>query len=420
VVRPDLASLTDSQLLDRARSLLPIVVDLADRHLVASSSSGIAPGMLAAVAAAIDDPSIPMRLLAGLGDVDSAAPSFAIWSLSRSVRASAVLSAAFDAGVDGLLDRLHATDDPAAAAFLADFDEFLYDYGSRGPNEWELSADTWETDPRIALAAIERVRFQDDAQAPELRVARLAAAREALVEEVRAKVAPLGEELASVFEGALVGGNMMVFRERGKTNLIKALHEARMVFRELGRRHASAGNLADPSHVFMLTDAELTAFVADPGAHRDLLAARAAEWAELWELEPPFFIKDGEVPPLTAWPRKGASTATTARSGDVLTGVAGSPGVAEGTARIVLDPADPPDLGPGDIMVAPLTDPAWTPLFMAVDAVVVNVGGQISHAVIVSRELGLPCVVSVADASTRIPEGATIRVDGAAGTVTLL
>jgi pyruvate,water dikinase len=104
----------------------------------------------------------------------------------------------------------------------------------------------------------------------------------------------------------------------------------------------------------------------------------------------------------------------------VLTGVAGSPGVAEGTARIVLDPADPPDLGPGDIMVAPLTDPAWTPLFMAVDAVVVNVGGQISHAVIVSRELGLPCVVSVADASTRIPEGATIRVDGAAGTVTLL
>jgi len=71
-------------------------------------------------------------------------------------------------------------------------------------------------------------------------------------------------------------------------------------------------------------------------------------------------------------------------------------------------------------MVAPLTDPAWTPLFMAADAVVVNVGGQISHAVIVSRELGLPCVVSVTNATDRIVDGATIKVDGAAGTVEVL
>ena len=71
-------------------------------------------------------------------------------------------------------------------------------------------------------------------------------------------------------------------------------------------------------------------------------------------------------------------------------------------------------------MVAPLTDPAWTPLFMAVGGVVVNVGGQISHAIIVSRELGLPCVVSVEDATDRIPDGALIEVNGTAGTVTVL
>ena len=70
--------------------------------------------------------------------------------------------------------------------------------------------------------------------------------------------------------------------------------------------------------------------------------------------------------------------------------------------------------------IAPLTDPAWTPLFLAVDGVVVNVGGQISHAVIVSRELGLPCVVSVADATERIPDGATIELDGATGEVTIV
>jgi pyruvate,water dikinase len=71
-------------------------------------------------------------------------------------------------------------------------------------------------------------------------------------------------------------------------------------------------------------------------------------------------------------------------------------------------------------MVAPLTDPAWTPLFMAVDGVVVNVGGQISHAIIVSRELGLPCVVSVTDATERIRDGALIEVNGTSGTVTVL
>ena len=87
---------------------------------------------------------------------------------------------------------------------------------------------------------------------------------------------------------------------------------------------------------------------------------------------------------------------------------------------MVTDPSDPGDLGPGDILIAPLTDPSWTPLFVPVEAVVVDVGGQLSHAVIVSRELGLPCVVSVTGATHSIPDGAVVEVDGAAGTVTLL
>ena len=126
------------------------------------------------------------------------------------------------------------------------------------------------------------------------------------------------------------------------------------------------------------------------------------------------------MPPISTWARKGEATAEMVTVGEVIAGVAGSPGVVEGTARIVNDPTDPGDLGPGDIMVAPLTDPAWTPLFMAADGVVVNVGGQISHAIIVSRELGLPCVVSATDATVRIPDGATIRVDGSAGEVTII
>ena len=95
------------------------------------------------------------------------------------------------------------------------------------------------------------------------------------------------------------------------------------------------------------------------------------------------------------------------------------PGSATGRARIVTDPGDPRGIESGDILVAPLTDPSWTPLFLAAAGVVVDVGAQQSHAAIVARELGIPAVVSVTGASTTIPDGATITVDGSAGTVTV-
>jgi pyruvate,water dikinase len=193
-----------------------------------------------------------------------------------------------------------------------------------------------------------------------------------------------------------------------------------MAFRELGRRHAAAGHLADPGHVFMLVDSEVEQFVADPASFGQILAQRHRAWLDLADLEPPYFIRDGNVPPLAQYPRRGSSTATVAVEGDVIQGVPGCAGTYVGRATIVTDPADPGDLQPGDVMIAPLTDPAWTPLFMAAGAVVVNVGGQISHSIIVCRELGLPCVVSATDATVRIPNGAMVEVDGDTGTVTIL
>ncbi|MEE2682782.1 MAG: PEP-utilizing enzyme, partial [Actinomycetota bacterium] len=95
-------------------------------------------------------------------------------------------------------------------------------------------------------------------------------------------------------------------------------------------------------------------------------------------------------------------------------------GTVRGTARVILDPTDPFDLEPGDILIAPLTDPSWTPLFMTAGGVVVDVGGQRSHAVIVSRELGLPCVISVTDGTKRIPNGSQIEVNGSTGEVSIL
>ena len=419
--RPDLTALSDQELLDRARGTQPDLVWLFNQHYMSSSSSGVAPGILGAIGEAIGDTTIPMRLVAGLGDVDSAAPSHALWDMSRKVRASAKLTAEFDAGVGGLIGRLQASESPDAQDFLSDWITFLYEFGSRGPNEWEISAETWETKPDLVVALLDRVRQQDDAESPHLRAQKLSAEREVLTVEVRAKLAEIGDdELAGTFEAALVASNFMVYRERTKTNIIKVVHEGRMVFRELGRRHAEAGNIADAFHVYMLLSSELDSFVADPGSFSDTLAQRNEDWQELADLEPPFIIADGNVPPLSEWPRLDRSSGDKAAAGHVFTGVAGSPGVVTGTARIILDPGDPAALQPGDVMVAPNTDPGWTPLFLTAAGVVVNVGGQISHAIIVSRELGLPCVVSVEGATTSIPDGATIEVDGNTGHVTVV
>lgn len=418
--RPDLAAASDAEIVARVRSIQPLLGKLFDSHTPPSSDSAIAPGILGAVCAALGEPETAMKLLAGIGDVDSAEPSYRMWDLSRLIRSSDELTSAFDAGVAGVLDRIAASGSSEATGFLAEFDRFLADFGSRGPNEWEISSDTWETRPEIALAAIDRIRLQADEESPRIRQKRKADERQRLTAETRAKVAALGEELAGQFEGAIIASNMMAVRERTKTNIIRAVHEVRVAVRELGRRHAEVGNVKDAHHVFMLLDSELEEFVASPSTFTETLAERYVDWQSIQGLEPPFFIRDGVVPPMGEWAKKGETSAVVAGVGDVVQGVPGCPGVYVGRARVILDPSDPRELEPGDVLIAPNTDPAWTPLFMACGAVVVNVGAAISHAIIVSRELGLPCVVSATDATSRIPDGSLIEVNGDTGAVTIM
>jgi rifampicin phosphotransferase len=117
--------------------------------------------------------------------------------------------------------------------------------------------------------------------------------------------------------------------------------------------------------------------------------------------------------------REGLRRPAAIRDG-VLAGVGTSPGVARGPVRIVLDPTDGVRLRRGDVLVAPFTDPAWTPLFFSSAAVVVEVGSLLSHASIVAREVGIPSVVGLAGASRSLREGESVEVDGTRGTVRLL
>jgi phosphoenolpyruvate synthase/pyruvate phosphate dikinase len=151
---------------------------------------------------------------------------------------------------------------------------------------------------------------------------------------------------------------------------------------------------------------------------KDTITDRWTQYRRLFELEP-VFVVNGSAPTDADMTERNAGDVVQASSGDVLTGASGSGGVATGRARVILDAADPLALEPGDVLIAPQTDPSWVPLFVPAAAVVVNVGALGSHAMIVSRELGIPCVASVQNATRLIPDGAQVTVDGNAGTVTV-
>jgi pyruvate,water dikinase len=102
--------------------------------------------------------------------------------------------------------------------------------------------------------------------------------------------------------------------------------------------------------------------------------------------------------------------------GDGLRGSPASPGVVSGIARVIRSPAGA-RLEPGEILVAPSTDPGWTPLFLTAGALVMEMGGMMSHGAVVAREYGIPAVVGVARATEEIESGQRVTVDGSAGTV---
>ena len=415
--RPDLAASTDAQLLARAVSLQRHLRVQFSSVVWAAMGSSVAPGILPALLGEIE-PEAVAKLMTGIGDVDSAGIAAHIFAMSRMVRDSDELNAEFDGDLDGLLDRLAKSGSADAKRLLAAIDEFMYEHGSRGPNEWDIYQPSYETRPTMLLQAIAVARQADDDADPALTIAAGSAERQRLVEKYEQVFADNPEALGMFQTGVRTAGVWMAARERVKSSNIRCHHEVRMCFDELGRRMTERGHLAHPRQIYMLLADEVDDFIADPAPFTARLAEREVDYLSLYELDPPYIV-NGSAPPLSTWRRRGEGDVAPVQVGDVLKGVAGSPGEATGTARVMLDLTNPSLLEPGDILIAPSTDPSWTPLFLVADAVITDIGAVGTHAVIVSRELGIPCVPSIADATKRIPNGATITVNGSLGTVTI-
>jgi len=414
--RPDLSSLTEVGLVAYARSFLGELDNAFAKHDFSSLASTVGQAMIGELCAGIGRSDALLDLISGLGEVESASPSWGLWELSRLVASSAELTALFDReGAAGVARALPGDGD--LLLFHHAFEEFLQDYGMRGPNEWDIRARSWEADPVQALAHVDSLRRSPDDGSPSGRAARLAARREAVAAEIRAL---LGDpEKVQTFDVAMRSAQSTIpLREKTKANAATVINEVRMAVRELGRRGVDAGHLSEPEEVMMLVASELDAYVADQSGFTSVIQERLEGYRRLFDLEPPFIIAK-DLKPLSEWARRARKTAAPLTTGEVLRGIGGSAGRYTGRARVVRDLADAVALEPGEILVAPLTDAAWTPLFLVAGAVVVDMGALNSHAVVVSRELGIPCVLSVTDGTTRIVDGTLLTVDGVGGTVTV-
>src|SRR5581483_1660234 len=196
-----------------------------------------------------------------------------------------------------------------------------------------------------------------------------------------------------------------------KRSFLQAIDVARAAARRTGELLAADGRLESSEDVFMLTAEELN---ARPSAElKRIAAARAAKRSEYQAVELASSEWHG-LPETTAKAEREDVQDATGLNG---TGV--SAGVVEGFVRVVLDPSFA-DVEPDEVLVAPVTDPSWSSIMFISAALVVDIGGALSHAAVVARELRIPCVVGTGDGTKRLRTGDWVRVDGATGTVEVL
>jgi rifampicin phosphotransferase len=300
--------------------------------------------------------------------------------------------------------------------FLTAFESFLSRYGERGAGEIDSSRPRWRDDPALLLRVIagglsahetgaHRRQHRAQAAAGEAAAARLAVAAG------RGPAGPLRRWL--VRRLTRVARTGLGLREHPKFLLVQILGLLRSEILPAGEALARRGQIATPAEVWHLGFEELAGALADPGQDlREVTAARAAAFERDRLRKPPIVMSsDGETPTL-------ASARSDLPAG-ALPGTAASAGVVEGLARVVTDP-EREVLHAGEILVAPFTDPGWTPLFVHAAGLVTEVGGLMTHGAVVAREYGIPAVVSVESAVARIKTGQRIRLDGTRGFVQLL
>jgi pyruvate,water dikinase len=361
-----------------------------------------------------EDGSCANRLLAGVGDMVDAVAGLDLWRLAVAADAAPqvrdlVLSNADWCEIEPKLSQFDSGKD-----FLKTWNEFMERHGHHCRAEIELYNPRWAETPDYILKLVRNYISQIGKTDPIRNFDNLTRERRQLEQQCRKKLAnPLKR---MIFNRLLVRSQQgSVFRENVKSQVIKLVVALRKMLLELGKKLADKGVLKNQDDIFFLRLEEIEPVVQDKPDFdiHQVITDRRAEYDRNSLIYPPDaifgkFDPDKYVPdPVDTDVEK-------------LTGFPVSPGVVTGKARVILRVDADQQVLAGEILVAPFTDPGWTPYFVTAAAIVMDQGGILSHGSIVAREYGIPAVVNVGRGTEIIKTGQTIEVDGNLGVVKIL
>jgi len=387
------------------------------------------------------DSNLALEVTRGLPNNVTTEMDLVLWETAQTIQADAESKARFSASPAPELasQYLNGTLPSASQTVIT---RFLDKYGVRGVGEIDFGQPRWREEPTPVMHTLQSYLQIDSAFAPDVVFAKGEKAAQDAIERIAAKVRKehggwLKEKIVRAAARRI--RLLMGARESPKFFAIRTMGIARKVLLEAGQEFVEAGTIETPTDLIFLNLAELdklaqsnreareerqekdlnlSALGGLSGSQNDfdwkvLIAERRATYErELRRRQVPRVLaSDGRA----FYEGIGSETDT----GDLITGSPVSPGVVEGIVHVVLDPRGT-QLAPGEILVCPGTDPAWTPLFMAAGGLVTEVGGMMTHGSVVAREYGIPAVVGVHQATIRLKDGQKIRVDGTQGKIMVL
>jgi len=364
----------------------------------------------------LGDPDLTLgyRLFSALGGLPETEAGLALWRLAALARADRQTEGALLSEDDWPHARAKLSQTEHGRRFLAAWEAFMAEHGHHCRGELELFNARWRERPDYILGVVRGYLRAMDQCSPLENQRRLAAEREQLTGECCRRLKnPIKRWL---FLRSLRRAQKLAFnREEWKNQAVRHIAVLRRILLALGERLRREGTLARRDDVFFL-EVEEVGPVASGQARFDVKAVigeRRKEYERNLALAPPPVVVGRFEPnaPATAAGDAGAN---------VLEGIPIYPGRVTGAARVILRADDHEQVQPGEILVAPFTDPAWTPYFVPAAGVVIDQGGILSHGSIVAREYGLPAVTNVGSATRTIRTGDLVQVDGNRGRVTIL
>ncbi|HEX6709413.1 MAG TPA: PEP/pyruvate-binding domain-containing protein [Rubrobacter sp.] len=394
----------------------------AAEHWLSSGPPGLLSGVPPAFIAGLGANTVAGKLLGDLATDDErrvamrALPhnpttemDLALWEIAREARADPDSATALgETPPERLAEDYRSGSLPPK--LQASLEDFLRLYGHRGVAEIDLGLPRWSEDPTYILGVLANyLRLDDPEAAADVQFRRATREAEEMVAELTRRAARKGR-LRGAMVGFLLGRarELSGLREMPKFCIVLLMARARELLWKVGEGLAGAGRLESAEDIFFVSVPEAWAGLAGEDL-RPLVRGRRAIYEQEIERKhvPRLILSDGTEPTAEA---HGAAEG-------VLLGTPASGGVVTEKARVILDPGGA-RLEPGEILVAPSTDPGWTPLFLTAGGLVMEMGGPMSHGAIVAREYGIPAVVGVPDATELINTGERITVDGAAGEIT--